>query len=373
MRKSFFSSVFELLGFATVGMIFFVWFLGNRGSNLLPETEMHASGALQSRIGDNLRDDSAGDLGGYALEDPGYNKNRTRSNSGFEKKSSFKSPRPVSGNSLESGSSTTRSSSANRSGTEERAGEATRQAEVVRNWKGLHRDESYAWNCYQRFGDEVARLSDEYGLYPEVFMARVITYSYDYVTDPRQDPADHNFTALKRPGDKNRAYFKNAEESLKAYAVVNAGEVSRLSVEGALAKHDRAWTLTKVIEDYAFVSDMAETAAAKGSYRGSVGPANDVSEEENYQREIVGETIRLATRVDKTVKERRAKDAGYDSWEDYLEGLPEGQRQKQQEEAAAVTSAVTQKKAMNLTRRVNAKKQNKKERSTEIVLNQDKD
>lgn len=369
MRKSFLTTVFELIGFGTVGFVLIVWFLGQRGESGLPGLERHESGKLQSGLFDDTgQRDAGGTISAYELEDPGYATEkaagRREYKGGQHRKPSMAAHRLSDPRSAETARSTERRSAS--------ASVRRSNAEAVRSWKGVHRDEGFAWSCYQRFGEDIMNLSEEFGLHPQVFLARVIAYSYDYVEHPEQNPADNNFTALKRPGDKGRAAFRDPYESLKAYAVINAGEIKRLSAEGAVAKHDRAWTMNKIIEDYAFISDLKEAVVARADYDGLMGPANEVSEEENYQRELVGETIRLTARVDEKVKERKAVEAGYDDWESYLDALPEGQRQRQEEEAAGITSVVLQKKALNLSRRVNAKKRGKKRGAGEIVLSEDK-
>ncbi len=369
MRKSFLTTVFELIGFGTVGFVLIVWFLGRGGESSLPGLELHESGKLQSGLFDEGgQRDAAGSISAYELDDPGY---ATEGARGSREYKGVKYRKPESVSNRLSG----RSASEASAGQERRSGSSAvsgRPADAVRSWKGVHRDEDFAWTCYQRFGEDIMNLSEEFGLHPQVFLARVIAYSYDFVENPKRNPGDNNFTALKRPGNKERAVFSDPYESLKAYAVVNAGEVTRLSAEGAVAKHDRAWTMNKLIEEYAFISDLQEAVVARADYNGLIGPANEVSEEENYQRELVGETIRLTARVDDKVKERQAKEAGYDDWESYLDALPEGQRQRQEEEAAGVTSAVLHKKALNLSRRVNAKKRDKQRSGGEIVLSEDK-
>ncbi len=369
MRKSFLTTVFELIGFGTVGFVLIVWFLGRGGESGLPGLERHESGKLQAGLFDEAgQRDAAGTISAYELDDPGYATGGVRS-SRESKGIQYRKPGSAS-NSLSGRSGSGASPiEKRRSGSTAVSGQ---HADVVRSWKGVHRDEDYAWACYQRFGEDIMNLSEEFGLHPQVFLARIVTYSYDYVENPNRNPADNNFTALKRPGDQERAIFNDPYESLKAYAVVNAGEVTRLSAEGAVAKHDRAWTMNKLIEEYKFISDLEEAVVARADYNGLIGPANEVSEEENYQRELVGETIRLTARVDDKVKERQAKEAGYDDWESYLDALPEGQRQRQEEEAAGVTSAVLHKKALNLSRRVNAKKRDKQRSNGEIVLSEDK-
>jgi len=365
MRKSFLTTVFELIGFGTVGFVLLMWFLGQQGESGLPGLERHESGKLQSGLFDESGPrDAAGAIAAYDLDDPGYATEGSRAYKGVK----YRKPASMS----KSGANQSASSNAGQPRTKRSAVVGGSSADALRSWKGVHRDEDFAWACYQRFGEDIMNLSEEFGLHPQVFLARVIAYSYDYVDNPKRNPTDNNFTALKRPEDKQRAAFSDPYESLKAYAVINAGEVKHLSAEGAVAKHDRAWTMNKLIEDYKFIGDLKDAVVARANYDGLMGPANEVSEEENYQRELVGETIRLTARVDDKVKERQAQEAGYDDWDAYLDALPEGQRQRQQEEAAGITSAVLQKKALNLSRRVNAKKSSRKRSSGEVVLGEDK-
>ena len=204
--------------------------------------------------------------------------------------------------------------------------------------KGAHRDESFAWLCFDRFGSDVVELSNQYGLHPEVMMARIIAYTYEYMDHPRKDLADNNFTAMKKPKGKGRAIFERASESLKAYAVVNAGEVNKLSAEGAIAKHDRAWTMRKLIEKYEFIADLG--AEKVQSYKGKVGAANDFDEKTTYKHEVAGETIKMVSSVEAKVRKRRAKEAGFESWDDYMESLPEGRRIEQEDNIRDITAAI---------------------------------
>lgn len=362
MKRGILSSVFQLLGFAFVGMIFFVWLLGHNENAVSLENDYQNS-TLQSRIGDGKAD--------------------------TDLKSSYRTPRAESSDALSSsdyagpeyerpkavtkrGSSTTRpttESKVSSSSPTAAAKSAPLIASAIRDWKGVHRDMEYARNCFERFRDDVMNLSYEYGLYPQVFMARLIAFSYEYVDNPLENPTDNNFLAMKRPDGTSRARFEAIEESLKAYAVVNAGEIARLSAEGALAKHERAWTMRKIIENNTFVESLGELVMDGVYYTGTMGPANEVSEEENDEREIVGETLKMASKVDRAVKEQQAQDAGFDNWEDYLESLPEGQRADREKDASAITSAVLKKKSFNMRRRVNAKKHRRSQKSDELVLN----
>lgn len=345
MQKSLLGSVIQTAGFATVGFLFLIWFLGreqNSGALVIAPEDPAMSRAEITGMSDTKLDRDY-ETSSYA---------DARSYAG----GALKAPRPVTRRAKASLSHATskRERDIRRSRSSERA--VVREAAEVRSWKGVHRDESFAWRSFERFGREVVALSEEHGLYPDVFLARIIAYSYEYTSDPRVDPADNNFTALPHPRNEGRARFRSPEESLKAYAVFHAGEVNRLSREGAIGKNDRAWTMRKIIDNYAFVANLAQETGERDAYRGRVGAANKVSEEENYQREMVGEAIRMTASVDDIVKKRRAESAGYSNWEDYLDDLSEEERAEEREKAAAKTSAVSKKKAFNLSRRVRAKK-----------------
>ncbi len=229
-------------------------------------------------------------------------------------------------------------------------------ATVVRSWKGVHRDVPFATLINDRFKKKVLELSDEYGLYPEVFMARIVAYSYDYVLSPERDPIDKNYTAMKRPNGDDRARFESVEESLKAYAVVNAGEITRLSPAGAIAKHERSWTMQKIIENNNFISNLAAKLRSTNTYAGMIGKSNKVSEEENEKREMIGEAISMVSKIEDKVKKQQAKSAGFDNWEDYVDELTEEEKDMQEKGATEKIAAVSKKKALHLKRRVAAKK-----------------
>lgn len=347
MQKSLLGSVIQTAGFATIGFLFFVWYLGHQKN-----TQPYQISAEESS---------------YARAEAGMvSPNRTVDREAVE--SSYAKSGDYAGRGISLPERVTRETEpyVSRPATTERESSVyrnresrstAREANTVRSWKGVHRDESYAWLCFERFGREVVSLSAEHGLYPEVFMARIIAYAYEFTEDPRANPADNNFTALPHPKSGDRALFRTPEESLKAYAVVHAGEVARLSREGAIAKNDRAWTMRKIIDSYAFVSNLAAETADRDGYRGRIGTANKKSEEANYQREVVGEAMKMVSSVDDIVKKRRAESAGYSNWEDYLDDLTEEERLAEEEKADAKTSAVSKKKAFNLSRRVDAKKQ----------------
>lgn len=347
MQRSLLSSVIQTAGFALIGFLFFVWYLGHQKNNpaaleISPKTGDIAQ--AEARIPSNADEKESA-----YLESP----SRPRSYSN----QSIQAPEPVtrSAESYNSRSSSVDRASLSPSNSRSGAAAAVQSATTIRSWKGVHRDESFAWLCFERFGQEVVALSKEHGLYPDIFLSRIIAYSYDYTKDPRVSPADNNVPALAHPKSDERALFRSAEESLKAYAVLHAGEVNRLSHEGAIGKNDRAWTMRKIIDGYPFVSNLAADLADRDAYRGRVGKANKASEQENYQREMVGEAIKMVSGVDDIVKKRRAESAGYSNWEDYLDDLTDEERAQQEEEASAKTSAISKKKAFNLSRRVNAK------------------
>ena len=336
MKKSLLQSFIELFGFALVGMLFFVWFLGNQKNN----NQQFKAPELRAQMNEYEANAKADEI--------------VISNDDYDYKSSdFKRPEPISGKAKKI-EYTTIKEERKKDRTVSNYTLAKKNAETVRSWKGAHRDESFAWLCFDRFGQEVGELSDKYGLHPEVMMSRIIAYTYEYMTHPRHDLADNNFTAMRKPKSKERAHFETPEESLQAYAIVNAGEVKKLSAEGAIAKHDRAWTMRKLIEKYEFISNLKATESE--SYRGKVGTANDFSAEEVYKHEYAGETIKMISNVERKVKQRRAKDAGYETWEDFMESLPEGRRIEQEDNIKDVTAAIAKKKSFNLSRRVKAKK-----------------
>lgn len=343
MKKSLLQRFIELAGFAFIGLIFFVWFLGNQSNNngmqflssKVMKSEITSYDYNQSQAGDEDIVISSRDYSGSA--------------------STYDRPQTVASNARTVDYVPVKPSTDR----ERSVSDYTRNKEnrtTVRSWKGSHRDESFAWLCYERFAEDVVALSKKKGLYPEVLMARIIAYSYEYTKDPRKGMSDNNFTAMRKPKAKERARFRSATESLKAYAVVNAGEVSRLSVEGAIAKHDRAWTMRKIIENYEFISNLSTNTSKK--YSGKVGRANEISKEDIYKHEYAGEAMKMTSSVERKVKKRRAKDAGYENWDKYLESLPEGKRVEQEDNVKAVTSAVSKKKSFNLARRVDAKRNN---------------
>lgn len=342
----------EVIGFALIGGLFFMWFLGYLNN----DEDTRALDYNMAKAGiENHRETPAENR---TYESTAYERPRSRGNNGSSAFNSadydspdFERPAEVAREALNSRSA-------------EAAPEtpaAVSHAVAIRSWKGVHREEDYARMCFELFRNEVADLSLEYGLYPEVFMARIIAYSYGYTINPVESPVDNNMTGMKQPKGEQRARFRTTLESLKAYAVVNAGEINRLSEEGALAKHDRAWTMRKIIENNAFVENLKKTIKRNREYAGMMGPASRVSEEEELKLEGQGETIKIISSVESTVKERRAKSAGYDSWEDYLESIPEGRQAEQEEDAKAVISAVSKKKAFGMGRRLEAKKRKRNE------------
>ena len=339
MKKSLLQNTIELFGFALVGMLFFVWFLGNqKNSN---QHQFQNTATLNAEV-ENYEAQAEEEI---VISSDEYT----------PRASKYEKPEPISGKAKSVEYTPVREKKKK----ERKVSNYTRSkknAESVRSWKGAHRDESFAWLCFDRFGSDVAELSDKYGLHPEVMMARIIAYSYEYTDHPRKDLADNNFTAMRKPKSKKRAIFEDPIESLKAYAVVNAGEINKLSPEGAIAKHDRAWTMRKLVEKYAFISDLSESSDK--SYSGKVGSANKFSAKEVYKHEYAGETIKMISSVEGKVKKRRAKDAGFESWDEYMESLPEGRRVEQEDNIKDVTAAIAKKKSFNLSRRVKAKERN---------------
>jgi hypothetical protein len=329
----------QLIGFAVAGWFFFAWFVGHMQSR-------------EHTYQESFSDYPTAQANAGPYSSKGADHYTERENNRTRPAAKFKQPTPLESYAREMPSADTYETAPAPRATR---ASAERAAIPVRDWKGAHRDTDFARICHERFGEEIAELSTQYGLYPQVFMARVIAYSYEFLERPGQDIADFNLTAMKQPNGPERARFRSAKESLRAYATVNAGEVKRLSADGALAKHDRAWTMRKIIENNRFVAAMGQTTSS--AYEGYVGPANEVSSETNHKREVVGEAVRIVSSVDNSVKKRRAKEAGFDSWEEYLESLPKELRDKQEESASAVISAVSKKKSMNLSRRVEAKKQ----------------
>lgn len=378
MRKSFLQSLIELAGFAAVGLMAAVWFVGYNKNKLSDPTHIEESSMFFS---DDSQSGSADAENVYGARNSrnGADSDKGLSSRNYDSKN-LRKPIRVTDNMnnddwAPAGSTGEKSSrsSERKASSRTPVGAATAQAAIpVRTWKGVHRDEPFAWHSFERFQDDVVSLSEEHGLYPQIFMARVIAYSYDFVEGPQDSPLDNNLTAMKRPGTDDRARFQDPLESLKAYAVVNAGEVSRLSAEGALAKHDRAWTMSQIIQRYDFVAELGSILGESPVYAGRMGPANKVSDEEIQRREVIGEGMKMATAIDKTVREKKAQSAGYDNWEDFWEDLPEGQKEVQEKNTAAVTSAIMKKKAFNLGRRVDAKKGKKEEDAGKVVLNQDR-
>ncbi len=324
----------ELAGFLIIGLLFFVWYLGYRKNNPSvevsqnPESTQVLEGSLDERLND-------------------YDNSFTVSSSDY---SGPKYQKPVP---LSKKSNNYLALNAGPSAAAKVVKPEVTAVKVLRNWKGVHRDKTFTQKCFERFANMVNELSDEYGLYPEVFMSRIIAYSYSFVLNPETDPVDKNFTAMKQPNGKGRARFRNSFESLKAYAIVNAGEITRLSAEGALAKHERAWTMQKIIDNNTYIKALRKDREA--AYAGVLGTANKISEAVKYEKELVGEAVKMAAKVDDVVKERRAQKAGYNTWEEYLEDLPEEEKHAQEENADAVVTAISKKKAFNLKRRVAAK------------------
>ena len=345
MRKSLLSTVFELVGFAAVGLLFFVWFIGHKknstGSSWLNQENVtvHASTGM----------DEAPER--RTIFDEPIKVSEGTSKKRYKKEK--KEPVEV----YEAAITPRKVKKEKRSAAPE---VVVKKATAIRNWKGVHRNEQFAWNAYTRFAEEVAELSDQYGLYPEVFMARIIAYSYDFVENPNYAPADNNMTAMRSPKTKDRAMFRSVSESLKAYAVVNAGEIKKLSADGAIAKFDRAWTVRKIIQKYSFISDLNKETRNHEDYGGLMGSASKISDEEAYDYELEGEAIRMVSTVEEQVRKNKAQDEGYDNWQDYLEDLTEEEQAQVEQNAADETSAVSKKKSYNLSRRVDAKQRKRK-------------
>lgn len=336
-------TVQQILGFALVGCLFFLWFAGHVKNEGSPQP----AGLAEAGLGNAGRDQSE-----WTGRDGDVVDSRDFSASGYS--SSMRLPRNVADDRREdddAAAAVRPSASASRA--------VVRSATALRDWKGVHRDGNFARGCVDRFQKDVLALSKEYGLYPEVFMARIIAYSYDFVGYPQDDPADHNVVAMKRPDGEGRARFRSAREALRAYAVVNAGEITRLSADGALAKHDRKWTMRKIIESYAAVSALGRAAGSRDEYQGSLGSASLAPAEENDRLEWTGEATKMVSSVERKVKDEQARKAGYDNWEDYVVDLPDDVRRQEEEKAANATSAISKKKAFNLGRRVEAKKGNR--------------
>ncbi len=382
MRKSFLQSLIELAGFAAVGLMAAVWFVGYNKNKLSGPTHIEESSMFYSDDEtasfndsyDNRRSrTSASERNSRTLSSRDYSSKNLRQPKSISERTSANDDWAPAGSTGER-SSSKKNSKTSSSRIPVTAANAAAPEVVIptRSWKGVHRNEPFAWHSFERFEKEIIDLSEEHGLYPQVFMARLIAYSYDFVESPGEVPVDNNLTAMKRPGTDERARFQDPLESLKAYAVVNAGEVSSLSPEGALAKHDRSWTMAQIIQRYDFIGSLGRIVGESPVYAGRMGPANKVSEEETMRREVMGEGVKMAASVDQVVREKKAKDAGYDNWEDFLEDLPEGQQEAQEKNATAVTSAIMKKKAFNLGRRVAAKKAKKEEETSKVVLNQDR-
>ena len=336
MKKSLLQNFIELSGFALVGMLFFIWFLGNHKNSNTQQFESIPSLKAEVKEYDAAQEDE------LVISSDDYS----------PRASKYSRPEPISGKAKTIDYTPVKETRKSER-TISHYTKAKKNAETVRSWKGSHRDESFAWLCFDRFGEDVVQISEQYGLHPDVLLARIIAYSYEYIEHPRQDLTDNNFTAMRKPKSKKRAIFETPLESIKAYAVVNAGEVNQLSSEGAIAKHDRAWTMRKLIEKYEFIANLR---AEDTAYKGKMGKANDFSEEEVYKHEYAGETIKMISNVESKVKKRRAKDAGYESWDDFMESLPEGRRIEQEDNIKNVTAAIAKKKSFNLSRRVSAKK-----------------
>lgn len=348
MKKSLLSTVFELVGFAAVGILFFVWFIGHNKNNTDGLQQNKDGITVQAGVGMDaaperrtIFDEPIKVSGSTSKRDYKKPKKGDRSVETYE--ASIYTPKPRKNDRSASTSSV-----------------AVRSASAIRDWKGVHRDEAFSWNAYARFSEDVLELSEEYGLYPEVFMARIIAYSYDYIENSNHTPADNNLTAMRSPKTKKRAMFRSVSESLKAYAVVNAGEIKKLSADGAIAKFDRAWTVRKIIEKHAFISDLGKDVRDHENYSGLMGSASKISEEEIYDYELEGEAINMVSNVEKKVRKNKAKEEGFDNWEDYLEDLSEEEKETVEQEAASKTSAISTKKSYNLSRRVDAKQRKRR-------------
>lgn len=342
MRKSLLSTVFELVGFAAVGLLFFVWLLGH---NKNVGEQVQEGLTIQAGVGMDKAPERK------TIFDEPIKVSEKNSRERYKKPK--KTSEPV--ETYEASIYAPRPKVKKESRSASPSSVAVHSASAIRNWKGVHRDEAFSWNAYTRFAEEILELSEEYGLYPEVFMARIIAYSYDYIENPNHTPADNNMTAMRSPKTKQRALFKSVSESLKAYAVVNAGEIKKLSAEGAVAKFDRAWTVRKIIEKNAFISDMGKSTRDHRGYSGLMGSASKISEAEIYDYELEGEAVHMVSTVEESVRKNEAKDQGFDSWEDYLEDLSEAEQVKVEQKAASKTSAVSTKKSYSLGRRVDAK------------------
>ena len=295
MKKSLLQRFIELIGFSIVGLFFFVWFLGNQSNNgrQFMSTEVLRGEVTSPSSYSNHTEDDQEDI-------------VIRSSDYSGSASTYQRPKSVSGKARTVDYTEVKElSSRKRNKTTSDYTRNKMNAQTVRSWKGSHRDESFAWLCYERFGKDVVNLSNKHGLYPEVLMARIVAYSYEYTTNPKKGMADNNFTAMRKPKAKERAKFRSAHESLKAYALVNAGEVNRLSSEGAVAKHDRAWTMRKIIERYEFISDLSSSRPK--SYKGKVGVANKISKEDTYKHEYAGEAMKMTSSVERKVKKTQSK------------------------------------------------------------------
>ena len=321
--------ILQIMGFAFAGVVFFVWFLGNSTNASATETPnqkvMKASFGFDSPKSVFSNDEvSSSDYSG-----PGYEKPSYPDIDAPETAMAFRSEKPED---IE-----------------------ITAVKVVRSWKGVHRDLPFATLTNDRFKQLVLDLSDEFGLYPDVFMARIIAYSYDFVISPERDPLDKNFTGMQRPKSDERARFKNVEESLKAYAIVNAGEITRLSPAGALAKHERSWTMQKIIESNGFIANLNSKMRSEAVYKGMVSKVNKASEAENERREVIGETLQMVSKVENKIKQKKAQEAGYDNWEDYMDDMTEEEIVLTEKGAAKEIAAVSKKKSLHLKRRVAAK------------------
>ena len=321
--------ILQLMGFAFAGAIFFILLLGNKANSTdlnAEEPKVYKAGiGLEAPKSVYSNSVSSSDYSGPSYEKPSYPDINAP-----ETAAAFRSEKP------------------------EDIVEVNR-VNVVRSWKGVHRDLPFATLANDRFKQQVLKLSDEYGLYPDVFMSRIIAYSYEYVLSPERDPMDKNFTGMKRPNADERARFRSVEESLKAYAVVNAGEITRLSPAGAIAKHERSWTMQKIIETNNFVAELAMKLRSESSYEGMVGKINKVSAAENEKREVIGETLKMVSQVENEVKTKKAQAAGFDNWEDFVDDMTEEEIEKQEKVASKEIAAVSKKKSLHLKRRVAAK------------------
>lgn len=356
MKNKAFKFALQLAGFTIVSLLTFVWYMGfvkNNSSLTLNEQDQQKGSEIHRGLDGKKNHSLTTDIQNDFL---------TITSNEYEGPT-FSKPTPVANKSYGYGGGTAGEPIATKVAPDESEASAVTDLAAIRNWRGVHRDAIFSKSAYERFGSLVTELSREHGLYPDVFLSRIIAYSYDYVSDPKMDPFDNNFTAMKAPNGNTRARFKNSFESLKAYAVVNAGEITQLSPEGAIAKHERAWTMRKIIDTYSYIKAMGTKFNEDGiSYSGQIGTANKVSDEKMHEREVVGEAIKMTAKVDEGIKHKKASGAGFKNWDEYLENLPEATKKEEERKTAEVVSAVSKKKAININRRVSAKKQ-KQEKS----------